>query len=177
MARAATLLLLETWRPHPALRAPPPRSEGGRGEGGNLQFFSLWENTLNLTTCSGCNVPVKLAKKEREREKKNRKEERKKERQRSGVLLNTDNQNNILDKKKTKKLRILECFFRAVAQFSALCAFHDEEARSLARRGPHSRSSPVNPVILTVHCASNTKLTHHQLSLSNIYLWKTVRSM
>lgn len=27
-------------------------------------FFSLWENTLNLTTCSGCNIyiPVTLAK-------------------------------------------------------------------------------------------------------------------
>lgn len=31
--------------------------------GGNVKIFSLWENTLNLTTCSGCNVPVKLAKK------------------------------------------------------------------------------------------------------------------
>lgn len=37
--------------------------------GGLLKIFSLWENTLNLTTCSGCNVPVKLAKKKKKTKK------------------------------------------------------------------------------------------------------------
>ena len=142
MARAATLLLLETWRPHPALRAPPPRSEGGRGEGGNLQFFSLWENTLNLTTCSGCNVPVKLAKK-REREREEKQKGRKKERKTEvRCALEHRQPKQHLRQKKNKKAKDSWVFFscgRAV-----FCALRVSRRRGSIARSPRT-SLPVEP--------------------------------
>lgn len=148
---------------------------GGKG-GETYNFFSLWENTLNLTTCSGCNVPVKLAKKKKEKKK----QKERKISQRSGVLLNTDNQNNNLDKKKKNESKETICH-DSLSVFSYGRAVFCSQRVSRRRTGPLATGSlpvePREPCHPTVHCASNTKLTHHQLSLSNIYLWKTVKSM
>lgn len=95
---------------HRASSSPSPF----RG-GGNLNIFSLWENTLNLTTCSGCNIPVKLAK------TKNTK---------SGVLSNTDNQTT----KKAKE--ILSVFTCGCAVFFSKCF---TMKNLIARRGLVSR--------------------------------------
>lgn len=73
---------------------------------------------MNLTTCSGCNMPVKLAK------------ETKKKKSEASRALKHRQLNNV--KLWGASVAIVLVFARVVAQFSALKVFHNEELDSSA---------------------------------------------
>lgn len=80
-----------------------------------IHVFSLWENTLNLTTCGGCDVPARLALAKHTNER---------ERKRSGeALRNADSQNNLRESRGdglSQKSRVFTC---VAAQFTFPLSF------------------------------------------------------
>lgn len=146
---ATTLLLLQGLEAF----SRPPGSRSARLPQAELEttknFFLYGRILWILTTCSGCKIPVKLAKKKQKKKERNKKI--------LEVLVGFFKTTE--ERKLGSVSQYFTCFYVPLRSFLLSKRFTMKNLISLGLRGS---SSSREPVTTTVHCASNTNLTHHQ---------------